>query len=53
MEKGWIGKLVKFRSGRIGIVISIQVIDRNTFLTVHIPDMGIINIKADDVEEIK
>tara|TARA_R110001592_G_scaffold299150_1_gene570051 strand:+ start:1505 stop:1666 length:162 start_codon:yes stop_codon:yes gene_type:complete len=53
LEKDWSGKLVRFKSGRIGIVLSSQNIANNTFLTVHIPDMGIINIRAEDVEEIK
>ena len=53
MEKDWSGKLVRFKSGRIGIVLSSQKITDNTFLTVHIPDMGIINIRAEDVEEIE
>ena len=53
MEKDWSGKLVRFKSGRIGIVLSNQNIANNTFLTVYIPDMGIINIRAEDVEEIE
>jgi len=35
------------------MVMSSQVIANNTFLTVYVPDMGIINIRAQDVEEIK
>ena len=53
MEDDWSGKLVKFKSGRLGIVSSSQIIANNAFLTIYSPDMGIINIRAKDVEEIK
>ena len=53
LEDIWSGRLVKFKSGRLGIVLSSQVIANNTFLTIYSPDMGIINIRAEDVNEIK
>ena len=53
MEDIWSGRLVKFKSGRLGIVLSSQIIANNTFLTIYNSDMGIINIRAEDVEEIR
>ena len=52
-SKEWIGSIVKFKSGRYGIVLSVQKISSITFITVQVPDMGIITIRADDVEKIK
>ena len=49
-EKEWIGKIVKFKSGKIGIVLSCQKSDATFFLTVLISGQGIINIRAEDVE---
>ena len=33
-------------------LISSQIIDNNTFLTVHVSGVGIINIRSEDVEEV-
>ena len=49
-EEKWIGKIVKFKSGKIGIVLSSQNVMTTTFLSVLISGQGIINIRAEDVE---
>ena len=49
----WIGRIVKFKSGRIGIVLSKNNVGKTVFITVHVPGMGIITIRADDVEKIE
>ena len=52
-EQEWVGRVVKFKSGRYGIVLSTQNVDKNIFLTVHVAGLGIINIRAEDVEAVK
>ena len=49
-KEEWIGKMVKFKSGKIGIVLSSQSVGESTFLVVLISGQGIINIRAEDVE---
>ena len=49
----WVGKLVKFKSGRFGIVLSVQNESGTIFLNVHVSGLGIINIRSDDVEAVK
>ena len=49
----WVGKIVKFKSGRFGIVLSAQETGNIVFITVQVPDMGIITIRSEDVEKIK
>ncbi len=52
-DEKWVGKIVKFKSGRYGIVLASQSVGDNIFLTVHVAGMGTINIRALDVEEVK
>ena len=51
-EKEWIGSVVKFKSGRFGIVLSMQEAGNIIFLTVQVPGMGVITIRGDDVEKV-
>ena len=51
-KKEWVGKLVKFKSGKMGIVLSLEYYGKTAFLTVLISGQGIINIRAKDVEII-
>lgn len=48
----WIGSVVRFKSGRYGIVLSRQLLGDTSFITVNVPGMGIITIRANDVEKI-
>ncbi len=52
-EEEWLGSIVKFKSGRVGIVLSLQKKAGVEFITVQVPGMGIITIRAEDVEKIK
>ena len=52
-DQEWVGKLVKFKSGRFGIVLSVQNESGSTFLNVHVSGLGVINIRAEDVEKVK
>tara|TARA_A100001011_G_scaffold191028_2_gene199680 strand:- start:209 stop:373 length:165 start_codon:yes stop_codon:yes gene_type:complete len=52
-KEEWVGAIVKFKSGRYGIVLSAQKTADITFITVQVPDMGIITIRTEDVEKIK
>ena len=45
-----IGKIVKLKSGRMGIVIDTSQISKTVFLIIMVYDVGIINMRADDVE---
>jgi len=51
-DEDWIGTIVKFKSGRIGIVVSVQKTGGITFITVQVPGMGVITIRGDDVEKV-
>ena len=51
-ESKWVGKIVKFKSGKIGMVIDSEVIQNTVFLVVLISGQGIINIRAKDVEVV-
>ena len=51
-QEAWIGNVVKFKSGRYGIVLSIQADYEVTFITVYVPSMGMITIRTKDVEKI-
>ena len=48
----WVGCVVRFKSGRYGIVLSENAMSCVIFITVQVPGMGIITIRADDVEKI-
>ena len=45
-----IGKLVKLKSGKVGIVLDTSKISKTVFLSILVYDAGIINMRADDVE---
>lgn len=47
-----VSKLVRFKSGRIGIIMSVQRLHNGTFFVVLVPGLGLIDIGADDVEII-
>ena len=49
-KEKWIGKIVKFKSGKVGIVLGSQQVNKTIFLYVLISGQGIINIRAADVE---
>ena len=49
-KEKWVGKIVKFKSGKIGIVLSSQNFNTTIFLSVLVSNQGIINIRAEDVE---
>ena len=49
-KEEWVGKIVKFKSGKIGMILSIQNIGETIFLSVLITGQGIINIRSEDVE---
>ena len=51
-KEEWIGKIVKFKSGKMGIVLSTQDVGETIFLSVLISGQGIINIRSEDVEAI-
>ena len=52
-EQDFIGKLVKLKSGRLGIVLSAQHVDGNVFFVVLVSNLGLVNINEKDVEIIK
>ena len=49
-KKKLLGKLVKLKSGKLGIVVEVQKLANSDFLTILIPGTGMINMRADDVE---
>ena len=48
-EKDLIGKLVKLKSGKVGMVVEAQEMENSVFLTILISGHGMINMRADDV----
>jgi len=49
-KEKWIGKIVKFKSGKIGMILEYSIYDRTVFLNVLVSGQGIISIRAKDVE---
>ena len=49
-KEKWIGKIVKFKSGNIGMVLESKTFNKTVFLDVLITGQGIINIRAENVE---
>ena len=49
-KEKWVGKIVKFKSGKIGMVLESKLINKTVFLNVLVTGQGVINIKAEDVE---
>lgn len=47
-----VSKLVRFKSGRIGIIMKVQKLSNKIFFVVLVPGLGLIDIGADDVELI-
>lgn len=52
-KKDLIGKIVKLKSGRLGIVLDTSQISRTIFLSILVYDVGIINMRSDDVEVLQ
>tara|TARA_A200000159_G_C7048827_1_gene225239 strand:+ start:62 stop:223 length:162 start_codon:yes stop_codon:yes gene_type:complete len=45
-----IGKLVRLKSGRVGIVTEVNKISKTLFLSILLSGSGVINMRAEDVE---
>tara|TARA_Y100000593_G_C4306486_1_gene336025 strand:- start:1042 stop:1203 length:162 start_codon:yes stop_codon:yes gene_type:complete len=45
-----IGKLVKLKSGKLGIVLDVQKLSNSTFLSILVSGTGVINMRKEDVE---
>lgn len=45
-----IGKLVRLKSGSIGIVTDVNKISKTLFLSILLSGSGVINMRAEDVE---
>ena len=52
-EQDFVGKVVKLKSGRLGIVLSAKSVNDNVFFVVLVSNVGLINIHEKDVEIIK
>lgn len=52
-SKDLVGKLVKLKSGRVGMVLSVEHSNKQTYLVVLVSDIGMIHINVKDVEVIK
>ena len=48
-----VGKLVKLKSGRVGMVLSAEISNNQTYFVVLVADIGMVHINAKDVEIIK
>ena len=48
-----VGKLVKLKSGRVGMVLSVEISNNQTYLVVLVADIGMVHINVKDVEVIK
>ena len=52
-QKDLVGQLVKLKSGRLGMVLSVEISGGQTYLVVLVSDIGMIHINVKDVEIIK
>ena len=48
-----VGKLVKLKSGRVGMVLSAEISNGQAYLVVLVSDIGMVHINVKDVEVIE